>query len=222
MGYNTKHILLREVKGKRPPPADGARRKIGGRIPGAGRWGSGYLQCKTCQHPERGRIDYLLASGASLRATAVQFGIAHQNLSLHFRSHVTARFKQMCAAQHLSSFEEALKNATEANAETLDLINLLLKGHFQRWGANLEVGADERMNIHSARIANLLELRSRITLELQEPRNLVINNYLTRDAAQLVETLKGNPDAVRRIEQWYEARHDAKLIEHAEPQGSAD
>ena len=172
---------------------------IGGKRTGQGRWGSGPLQCKTCGHPERGRIDYLLASGASIRATAEQFGIVFQNLSLHFKNHVTDRFKAMCAAQHLASFEEALKNATEANAETLDLINLLLKGHFQRWGANLEVGADERMNSHSSRIAHLIELRSRITLELQEPRNLVINNYLTRDAAQLVETLKGNPDAVRKI-----------------------
>jgi hypothetical protein len=136
--------------------------------------------------------------------------------------HVSERFKKMAAASHLSSFEEMLKNATEANAETVDILNLLIRGHLARWGANLEVGADERMNAHSTRVAHLLELRSRITLELQEPCNLVVNNFLVRDAAQLVATLKDNPDAVRKIEAWYESRHDAKLIEHAEPQRNAD
>jgi hypothetical protein len=136
--------------------------------------------------------------------------------------HVSERFKKMAAASHLSSFEEMLRDATEANAETVDTINLLIRGHLTRWGANLEVGADERMNAHSTRVAHLLELRARISLELQEPRNLVVNNYLVRDAAQLVATLRDHPDAVRKIEEWYETRHDAKLIEHAEPQGSAD
>jgi len=60
-------------------------------------------------------------------------------------------------------------------------------------------------------------LRSKITLELEpEARNVTINNYLVKDAAELVNTLRDNPEAVRRIEEWYAARMDSKLIEHAE------
>jgi hypothetical protein len=192
-------------------------RSIGGKRPGAGRWGSGPLQCTVCQHPERGRIDYLIASGASMQSVGEQFGLAKQRLSDHFKKHVSDRFKQMCAAQHLASFEDMLRNATEANIEAVDLCNLLIKGHMQRWAANLESGGDVMMTKHAAKVLETLELRSRITLELQpEARNLTVNNYLVRDAASLVNVLKDNPAAVAKIEEWYQERMDSKLIEHAE------
>jgi hypothetical protein len=196
----------------------------GGKRPGAGRWGSGPLQCTVCQHPERGRIDYLIASGASMQSVGEQFGLAKQRLSAHFQKHVSDRFKQMCAAQHLASFEDMLRNATEANIEAVDLCNLLIKGHMQRWAANLESGGDVMMTKHAAKVLKTLELRSRITLELQpEARNLTVNNYLVRDAASLVAVLRDNPAAVAKIEAWYRDRMDnAKLLEHAEIEGSAD
>jgi hypothetical protein len=176
--------------------------------------------CTICQHEERGRIDYLAASGASLRSLEAQFGLGHASLQRHFERHVTERFKRLCQAQHLTSFAEMLQNATEANAETVDTINLLIRGHAQRWAICLEVGADQNMNFHARRILQAIELRSRITLELQpEARNLTINNFITRDAAELVNTLKGNAEAVAKIEEWYSARMNAKLIEH-EPQAA--
>jgi hypothetical protein len=192
-------------------------RPKGGKRLGQGRWGSGPLQCTVCQHPEHGRIDYLIASGASMQSAAEQFGIAKQRLSHHYKMHVSDRFKQMCAAQHLASFEDMLKNATEANIEAVDLCNLLIKGHAQRWAANLETGGDRAMNSHAGKIIEVLELRSRITLELQpETRNMTVNNYLVRDAAGLVAVLKDNAAAVAKVEEWYRGRMGSKLIEHAE------
>jgi len=76
-------------------------------------------------------------------------------------------------------------------------------------------GPGRQRNFHAGKILSAIELRSRITLELQpEARNLTINNYLVRDAAELVNTLRDNPEAVTKIEEWYAARMDAKLIEH--------
>ena len=110
-----------------------------------------------------------------------------------------------------------LKNATEANVEAVDICSLLIKGHMQRWAANLESGGDLMMTRHASKVLETLELRSQITLELQpEARNLTVNNYLVRDAASLVNVLKDNPAAVAKIEEWYSARMDSKLIEHAE------
>ena len=114
---------------KRPPPADGTKRPNGGKRAGSGRWGSGPLQCTVCNRPDRARLDYLLASGAAIAPTAKQFGIPFENLRSHFKKHVGERFKQMCSAQHLASFEEMLKDATKANAETVDVLNLLIRGH---------------------------------------------------------------------------------------------
>ena len=161
------------------PRAPKGTRPHGGRRAGAGKWGSGFLQCTVCQHEERGRIDYLAASGASLRSLEAQFGVRHASLQRHFERHGTERFKRLCQAQHLTSFAEMLQNATEANAETVDTINLLIRGQAQRWAICLQVGADQNMNFHARRILQAIELRSRIALELQpEARNLTINNFI--------------------------------------------
>lgn len=190
--------------------------------PGHGRWGSGPIQCRTCNHEERARIDYLLATGSSGRTIEVQYGLNQQNVNLHYRKHVSDRFKRMCQASHLESFEELLKQATEANVETLDLLNLLVRGHPQRWATALERGEDSRMSMHAGRLLTAIELRSRITLELQpEACNVTVNNYLMRDAASLVSVLKEHPAAVIDIENWYEQRiARSKMIEHE--QAAAD
>src|SRR5262249_15941303 len=181
----------------RPPPADGSKRPRGGKRPGSGRWGSGPLQCAACNHPERSRIDYLMAAGASATATAKNFGLAQQGLSRHFANHVSARYKQMCAAQHLAGFEAMLRDATEANAETVDVLNLLIGGHMQRWAVNLETDNDKAMSVHAGKVLQAVEMRARILLELQpETRNLTVNNYLVRDAAALVNVLRDHPSAV--------------------------
>jgi hypothetical protein len=200
-----------------PPPLNGHKRPYSGLRAGSGRWDSGPAQCSICTHPQRARIDYLLASGASAGATAKQFGVVQQSVTRHFERHVGERFKQMCSAQHLASFEEMLRDATEANAETVDILNLLIRGHAQRWAVCLEAGADKAMSGHAAKVLQAIELRSRITLELQpETRNLTVNNYLVRDAAALVNTLRDNPEAVAAVEHWYRERMDnPKLIEHA-------
>jgi hypothetical protein len=199
----------------RPPPADGSKRPNGGKRAGSGRWGSGPLQCSVCQHPERARLDYVLASGASIQATAKQFGIPVENLRRHFSKHVSDRYKKMCSAAHLDSFEKLLEGATEANAETLDVLNLLVRGHTQRWAVCLEAGSDRQMSVHAAKVLQAIELRSRITLELQpEARNLTVNNFLMKDAAELVNTLRDHPQAVAQIEDWY--RNRTRTIEHVE------
>jgi len=184
--------------------------------PGSGRWGSGPIQCTTCNHEERARIDYLPATGSSSHTIAAQYALNQQGVNLHFRKHVSERFKKMCQAAHLESFEELLQQATEANGETLDLLNLLVRGHSQRWAIALERGEDIKMSIHANRVLAAIELRSKITLELQpEARNITVNNYLMRDAASLVSVLRNHPAAVADVEEWYQRRLDKlKMVEH--------
>jgi hypothetical protein len=179
----------------------------GGKRPGAGRWGSGFIQCRVCQHPERGRIDYLLAGGASLRPIGQQFGLPIENLSNHSKKHISPRYKQMVGASHLDSFEELLKGATEANAETIDTLTLLIRGHTQRWAICMKAGSDKLMSQHATRVMAAIELRSRVTLELQpEARNITVNNFMMKDAAELTNLLQNHPAAVAELEDWYDRR----------------
>jgi len=79
------------------------------------------------------------------------------------------------------------------------------------------------MSMHAGRVLAAIELRSKITLELQpEARNVTVNNYLMRDAAQLVSVLRDHPDAIMDIENWYQQRLDTlKMIDH-EPEAADD
>jgi len=56
-------------------------------------------------------------------------------------------------------------------------------------------------------------VRSRITLELAPAGGITVNNFLMRDAAELVATLRGNEDAVTKVEEWYRWRTQGRLIE---------
>jgi len=190
-----------------------SKRPNGGKRPGAGRWGSAFIQCHICQHPERSRIDYLIASGTAQAAIAKQFGFPTTSLSRHFKTHVSERYKAMVGASHIDSFETLLANATAANSETVDTLNLLVRGHSQMWALAMEAADHRSMSVHAARILQALEIRCKITLELAPSGNLTVNNFLMRDAAELVNSLRGNDNAVARIEDWYKWRTQGKLIE---------
>jgi len=199
-------------KDHRPAPLKGTR-PHGGRRPGSGRWGSGHARCATCLHPERGRIDFLLATGASQRSIAATYDLVQQSVQRHYKVHVTARFKAMCQAMHNETFEKLLRDATEANSESVDVLNLLIRGHTSQWALALEAGDYRMMAGHSAKILQAIEVRSRITLELAPPGGITVNNFLMRDAAELVATLRGNEDAISKIEDWYRYRTQGRLIE---------
>ena len=205
-----------KTKRRRPPPANGkSRRRVGGKRQGAGRWGSAWLQCSICQHPERSRIDYLVASGTSQRAVAKMFGVLQQYISRHFASHVTDRYKQLVSASHNPSFEKLLEDATAANSESVDTLNLIIRGHMQMWGVALEAADHQMMRTHSGRVLEALQVRAKITLELAPTGNITVNNYVMRDAAELANTLRGIEGAAERVEEWYRWRTQGRLIEAA-------
>jgi hypothetical protein len=130
-----------------------------------------------------------------------------ENVSNHYKKHVSARYKAMVSASHLDSFEDLLKGATEANAETIDTLTLLIRGHTQRWAICMEAGSDKLMTAHATRVMAAIELRSRVTLELQpEARNLTVNNFMMKDAAELTNLLQNHPAAVAELEDWYDRR----------------
>lgn len=198
---------------QRPDAPPGKKRPKGGRRSGSGRWGSAWLQCTVCQNPERGRIDYLCATSESQRAVARQFGLVQETLRRHFNFHVTDRYKQMARASHNPSFDKLLKDATEANSESVDTLNLIIRGHTQRWGCALEAGNDEAMKAHARIITDALQVRAKITLELAPSGNLTVNNFMLRDAAELANTLRGIPGAAEEVEAWYRWRTQGRLIE---------
>ena len=154
-------------------------RKIGYREQGA-------HQCRTCAHPEVARIDFLCASGAQLNAVAAQFAISQTSVYHHFKKHISERYKRIVGASRLDTFEQLVTKAVEGGAETLDILDLVIRGHTQLWSVALDSGSGAAMVQHANKILAATELRAKITRELVPGPTLQVNNYLLHDAAQIV------------------------------------
>ena len=56
---------------------------------------------------------------------------------------------------------------------------------------------------------------SKITRELVPAQSLTVNNYVLRDAAELVNALRHHPAAQQALVEWHQRRNGTKVIEHA-------
>jgi hypothetical protein len=170
--------------------------------------------CKACAHPELARIDFLCASSGQFTAIANQFGLTQACVFNHFKKHVFHRYKRIVGASRLETFEELMRKAAEGGAETLDVLDLLIRGHSQMWSVALDSGSTTAMIQHAAKILQATELKAKITRELVPGPTLQVN-YLLHDAAQIVQALHGHPEAAQTILEWYEKRTNTRVIDHA-------
>jgi hypothetical protein len=163
-----------------------------------------------------------LAQGASPSATSAQFGVSLKSIIHHYRSHVTERYKRMLGASRLESFEALLTKAAEGDAESLDILNLLIRGHMQAWALGLDSNDTRAMTQHTARILQATELRAKITRELVGTPTIQLNTFLTHDAAQLVAVLENYPEAAEAVLQWHTKRTNTTVreIEHVPAAGA--
>jgi hypothetical protein len=58
-------------------------------------------------------------------------------------------------------------------------------------------------------------LRSKIMRELTGTPTIQVNNFLTQDAAQLVQILEHHPEAADAVLRWHMQRTNTRVIEHA-------
>jgi hypothetical protein len=191
---------------KKPGPPAKRGRPFGIRI-------QGEHGCRTCQHPELPRINFLSAQGATPSALAAQFGLSRTSIIHHHRSHITARYKRIVGGSRLDSFEALLTKAAEGDAESLDILNLLIRGHTQAWAVDLDSGDTRRMSINASRILQAVELRAKITRELTGTPTIQMNTFLTHDAAQLVQVLEHFPEAAEAVLQWHTKRTNTTVAE---------
>src|SRR6516165_674005 len=175
----------------------------------------GAHQCRACAHPEQARIDFLCASSGQYSVVGGQFGLTQNCILNHYRKHVSDRYKRIVGAGRLEAFEELLKKAAEGGAETLYILDTLVRGHSQMWSVALDGGSSTMMVQHANKILAATELRAKITRELVPGPTLQVNNYLLHDAAQIVNVLHGHPEAAEAILRWHQKRSNTRVIEHA-------
>ena len=58
------------------------------------------IKCGICLHPERGRIDFLVCSGAGVQPTAKKFGVSYDSLRNHVAKHIAQSYRDWCGERH--------------------------------------------------------------------------------------------------------------------------
>ena len=164
--------------------------------------------CKVCQHPDRSRIELLLAGGAGFSAVGRKFGFARPDcLIRHWRRHVSEERKVALRLGPVQSTALAARVAEESES-VLDQHRAVRAGLWQAYAAAVEAG--DALNVASlaGRLTDSINATARITGEIASSplvqNNTTINNLVlmpefARFQADLIRALARFPDAARAV-----------------------
>jgi hypothetical protein len=155
--------------------------------------------CKTCLHPERTRIDYLIATGAALKPLAPRFGLKPSSLYNHSKKHVSAEYR---AAIRLGPFESEARLrqlCAENGVSVVETLRAVNAGVSARWLVAFEAGADDTLINLTGQIRKNLELLARLTRELVPHPSVVTttNNFMLFEHPEYVRMIAALGMALR-------------------------
>jgi hypothetical protein len=178
------------------------------------RWpkGSRGRPCQVCRHPQVGKIDWLICSGAGdvgtgRRALAKKFGLGENSIANHGKNHISAEYRASIVAGPWASQEELADLAAAENVSVLQNLRVLVNGHRLRWLASLEAHNDFAMIRHAQAMGELLWKIAKLTHEVAPPPSTLIQNNMQISLAEhpdlvgaittLAEALRPFPEARR-------------------------
>lgn len=156
-------------------------------------------RCTVCRHPDRGRIDWLAATGQPLLPLAEQFGLNHHALRRHFKNHVTDGFKKSAQVGPFQSEERLRSLCADAGTSVIENLRSIHAGLASRWLRAIESGNDQAVVGLSKAMHENLAMQGRITRELMPaPASVTVNAFLTGDwladfSRELLELVRIHP-----------------------------
>jgi hypothetical protein len=187
--------------------------------------------CTICEHPERARLDYLVARGEAIAPLAKKFKVSSDALRRHALNHISAEYRNVVQASPLQSLEQLQKLACESSSSVVDNLSSIYAALANRFLTAFEAGDDHKLALLTSRMHANLELRAKISRELLPgSTNISITNQTNvlqlpgvagtlRDIARI---LAPHPEARRAVLQYLRGAEphtgtDTKLplIEHA-------
>ena len=168
--------------------------------------------CTVCRSAERGRIDYLAASGAPLKPLALRFALKPSAMYNHCRRHISEAYKRAVKIGPYESEEHLRKLCAESGTSVLENLRAIYGGLASRWLVNFEAGADQTLALLTTRLHSNLELQGRLTKELLPPGSTTINNLIiTDDIVKAVQAMRPTPEQRSAFAAYY--RKHAPLLE---------
>ena len=137
------------------------------------------IKCGICLHPERGRIDFLVCSGAGVQPTAKKFGVSYDSLRNHVAKHISQSYRDAVRSGPLQSEEQLRRLVAESGAGVIENLKAIYSGLASRWLHAFEAGDDHKLSLVTGKLHVNLEMQARITKELSPGGSVHIqNNYL--------------------------------------------
>ncbi len=172
----------------------------GQEYPHIGRKAQTSPQCRLCVHPERSKIELLVAGGASHRSCAAKFGVSHYSIGRHWTNHVNAERK---AALVLGPVTRAALAArvSEESESVLDHLKSVRAGLYALYDAAVTAGDRTGGALLAGRLHENLGKMAQLTGQLSQSPLLVQNNFFMSDPGfmefqqQLIGVLRRFPEA---------------------------
>jgi len=174
-------------------------------------------KCRVCGHPERVRLELLLAGGASLNAVAKKFTLSRHAVGRHWHTHVSSERK---AALVLGPVQRAALAARldEENASVVDSFRAVRAGLWAVYDSAITAGDGAVAALIAGKLHENLTAIARITGQLAGAASTITNNTLIMaspimaDLEQmLLERLRPFPDAAQAVFEGLEQLRAARL-----------
>lgn len=179
--------------------------------------------CKVCNHPDVGRINFLLIAtkgelGGGRKSLSEKFGLSEASLHRHRHNHIPKSFIDAVRVGPLESVERLQRLAAEENTSVLERFNGLYNGHLSRWLWCFEAGNDDAMAKHGRLMGDMLAKIALLTRELLPAGSTINNNlYMSADftsfQAKAVQILRRHPEALADWLAEFAPKPEPKLIE---------
>jgi hypothetical protein len=122
-------------------------------------------RCTVCRHPEKFRIELLLASGASIEALARKFGLSGDAIGRHWRNHVDDQAKVGHLAG-VANLEKLAEKAAEQGSSVLDYLAIARNAILTQLGVVQLAGDARTVGYLAIALARISEIEGKITGEI--------------------------------------------------------
>jgi hypothetical protein len=160
--------------------------------------------CRTCNHPERGRIEVACARGVSLETIAKQFGLKKDTVYRHWKTHVPDKTKATLIGGR-ARLAELAERADAENLSSLEYFGIIRSQLMDGFLACADAADAWGMSSLGARLLETLREIGKLTGEIQrisgvtincDNRTLILQSPVVCEIeAALIATLRPYPEA---------------------------
>jgi hypothetical protein len=168
-------------------------------------------RCVTCAHPEKTRIELLVAGGASHAAVGRKYGIGRYALGRHWAAHVSPERKASLVLGPVAQAALASRLCEESES-VLDHLRVVRCGLYATFDAAVTAGDRSSVALLAGRLTEVNNAVARLTGQLATSPLVQINNSNQTTIIESQEFLAFRADLIRVLSRFPEA-YEAVLQE---------